>query len=190
MGRKRLFDIDVALDAAMREFWEKGYEGASLSDLTAAMGIEKPSLYRFFGNKDDLFRRVVDRYEERHLRFIAQALAAPKVLEVVSRFLEGLIETVTQAEMPQGALDLNAGIVCAPGCEKILAEWRARHERALIARFAEARRAGDLRDSLSPTAAVQFLLSISAGIAIRAKFGGTGADLRQIAQIACVPFQE
>ncbi|ALR20166.1 helix-turn-helix domain-containing protein [Sphingobium baderi] len=66
--------MDAALDAAMREFWEKGYEGTSLSDLTAAMGIERPSLYRFFGNKDDLFRRVVERYDECHLRFVAMHL--------------------------------------------------------------------------------------------------------------------
>ncbi|EQB10787.1 MULTISPECIES: TetR/AcrR family transcriptional regulator [Sphingobium] len=181
--------MDAALDAAMREFWEKGYEGTSLSDLTAAMGIERPSLYRFFGNKDDLFRRVVERYDECHLRFVAHALAAPTVCEVVRRFLEGLIETVTQSEMPRGALDLNAGIACAPGCEKILAGWRERHEQALTTRFAEARRTGDLKGSLLPEAAAGYLLSVSAGIAIRAKGGETRAVLQQIAHIACIPFR-
>ena len=64
-GRPRVFDADAALDAALAVFWRHGYEGASLTDLTAAMGINRPSLYAAFGNKESLFRRVMDRYAER-----------------------------------------------------------------------------------------------------------------------------
>src|SRR5437870_1873268 len=63
MGRPRAFDIDKALDCALLIFWRKGYEGASLSDLTEAMGINRPSLYAAFGNKENLFRESLDRYE-------------------------------------------------------------------------------------------------------------------------------
>src|SRR3989475_12125719 len=64
-GRPKAFDPDRALDAALRVFWEKGYEGTSLADLTAAMGINKPSLYATFGDKAALFRKVVDHYMRR-----------------------------------------------------------------------------------------------------------------------------
>ncbi len=64
MGRPRVFDVDEALDRALRVFWRKGYEGASLSDLTKAMRINRPSLYAAFGNKEALFRRALDRYAE------------------------------------------------------------------------------------------------------------------------------
>jgi AcrR family transcriptional regulator len=63
-GRPRSFDTGNALDRAVDVFWRKGYEGASLSDLTRAMGINRPSLYAAFGDKEQLFRKVLDRYDE------------------------------------------------------------------------------------------------------------------------------
>ena len=64
IGRPRAFDVDEALDRALEVFWRKGYEGASLPDLTEAMGINRPSLYAAFGNKEALFRKAIDRYAE------------------------------------------------------------------------------------------------------------------------------
>ena len=62
LGRPREFDTDTALDLALHVFWRKGYEGASMTDLTEAMGITTPSLSAAFGNKEDLFRKALDRY--------------------------------------------------------------------------------------------------------------------------------
>jgi len=76
-GRPRKFDADQALDAALTVFWRKGYEGASLQDLTAAMGISRPSLYAAFGNKESLFRRVLDRYAEGPAAHVGAALTQP-----------------------------------------------------------------------------------------------------------------
>ena len=64
MGRPRGFDVDKALERALNVFWRKGYEGATLPDLTPAMGINRPSLYAAFGNKETLFRKAIDRYSE------------------------------------------------------------------------------------------------------------------------------
>ena len=65
-GRPRSFDRDQALDAAVLVFWDKGYDGSSVEDLTHAMGINRPSLYASFGNKRDLFMQAIDRYAATH----------------------------------------------------------------------------------------------------------------------------
>src|ERR1700723_557173 len=89
VGRPRRFDANKALDAAMRVFWEKGYEGASLADLTRAMRIERPSLYAAFGNKEQLFRKVLDRYMNGPLAYFGNALAAAKARDVIEQIFLG-----------------------------------------------------------------------------------------------------
>src|SRR6202048_5382393 len=89
-GRPRAFDPDAALERAMHVFWAKGYEGASLSDLTRAMRINRPSLYAAFGNKEQLFRKVLDRYMQGPLAFFGKALAAPKARNVVEQVFLGV----------------------------------------------------------------------------------------------------
>ncbi|HLZ08002.1 MAG TPA: helix-turn-helix domain-containing protein, partial [Chloroflexota bacterium] len=64
-GRPRTFDRDAALDAAVRLFWRYGYEGTSIADLTAAMGVAPPTIYANFGAKEDLYRAALARYFER-----------------------------------------------------------------------------------------------------------------------------
>ena len=81
MGRPRAFDKDEALDRAMTVFWTKGYEGASLSELTKAMGINAPSLYAAFGNKEGLLRAALDRYGQLRAAFMTHALEAPTARE-------------------------------------------------------------------------------------------------------------
>ena len=77
IGRPRAFDIDKALDRALKVFWRKGFEGASLHDLTRAMGINRPSLYAAFGNKEALFRRALDRYDSGPAGYVHEALEEP-----------------------------------------------------------------------------------------------------------------
>ncbi len=78
-GRKRTFDEEQALEAAMRVFWQKGYVGTSLSDLTAALGINKPSLYAAFGNKEQLFASALARYGSRYGLPHAEHLLEPSL---------------------------------------------------------------------------------------------------------------
>src|SRR5678815_522991 len=87
MGRPRAFDIDQALDQALRVFWEKGYDGASVADLTEAIGINPPSLYAAFGNKEALFKKALDRYEAKRDQIMEEAFAAPTAREAVKRDL-------------------------------------------------------------------------------------------------------
>ena len=92
MGRPRGFDEDAALEAAMRVFWEKSYEGASIADLTEAMGINRSSMYAAFGDKESIFHRVMERYREGPMTYIRQALAEPSLREVVAALLRGTAE--------------------------------------------------------------------------------------------------
>src|SRR5579863_5602053 len=87
MGRPREFSEATALDAAMRVFWEKGYEGASLDDLTQAMGINRSSLYASFGDKEELFNRVIARYAQGPIAFIHEALQQTTARAVIENLL-------------------------------------------------------------------------------------------------------
>src|SRR5690348_2788038 len=76
-GRTRQFDVDEALDRALEVFWARGYEGATLPELTRAMGINRPSLYATFGNKEQLFRKAVRRYQTGPMSFLTEPLRKP-----------------------------------------------------------------------------------------------------------------
>src|SRR6516225_4107407 len=90
-GRPRGFDEDAALEAAMRVFWEKSYEGATMADLTEAMGINRSSMYAAFGDKEALFRLVIARYREGPLTYIRKAVELPTLQSVVEALLYGTV---------------------------------------------------------------------------------------------------
>src|ERR1700742_3435594 len=105
-GRPRSFCTEKALDSAMQVFWRKGYEGASMVDLTEAIGINAPSLYAAFGSKEGLFRAVLERYDARRAGFMDRVLSAPDAVGVARNYLEGIAEF---------AADTNGGMN-PPGC--------------------------------------------------------------------------
>jgi len=85
-GRTRQFDVDEALDRALEVFWARGYEGATLPELTRAMGINRPSLYAAFGNKEQLFRKALERYQTGPMSFLAEALRQPLHFHCTERY--------------------------------------------------------------------------------------------------------
>src|ERR1700738_1733525 len=119
IGRPRGFDIDRALDLAMQVFWEKGYEGTSLPDLTSAMGINRPSLYAAFGNKEALFRKVLDRYIEGPAGYVRQALGEQTARAVVERLLSGAIDLLTDPRNPGGCLLVQGALACGEAAESV-----------------------------------------------------------------------
>src|SRR5258705_13627764 len=102
LGRPRTFDTDKALDKALKVFWRKGYEGASLPELTRAMGINRPSLYAAFGNKEALFRKAVERYAQGPSGYTGAALELPTARAVVEELLRGGARTMTDPKCPRG----------------------------------------------------------------------------------------
>ncbi|MGC3988741.1 MAG: TetR/AcrR family transcriptional regulator [Chthoniobacteraceae bacterium] len=109
-GRPRAFDPEQALDRAMRVFWSKGYVGASLSDLTEAMGINRPSLYAAFGNKESLFRLALEHYGKGPASFLQQALDQPTARKVAETILFLNVEMLTDPSTPGGCLSVRGAL--------------------------------------------------------------------------------
>src|SRR4051812_14757728 len=103
-GRPRKFDVEKALDAALLLFWRHGYEGTSLAALTQAMGINMPSLYAAFGNKESLFRKAVDRYIQMPASYLPNALTEPTARRAVEKMFEGAVGMVMNPRLPDGCL--------------------------------------------------------------------------------------
>jgi len=184
-GRPRQFCTEAALAAALEVFWRKGFEGASLSDLTEAMGITRPSLYAAFGNKEDLFRKALDLYEREKLAFMRDALEAPTAKGVAETILRRSLEMQTRAEGPKGCLNVISTVVAGADAacvrEELLAR-RATSEAALIERFETAAAAGDLPADLDPKALVRYLMAVVQGLGVHARAGAPSEDMRQIVE--------
>ncbi len=147
IGRPREFDRDRALDAAMRVFWRYGYEGASLTELTAAMGINRPSLYAAFGDKAALFREAVARYGAGPGRYVRRALGQPTARLVAETLLRGAVANATDPTHPGGCLWVHGALATGPENAPIRAEiaaLRARGIAQIRARFDRALAEGDL----------------------------------------------
>lgn len=173
-GRPREFDPDEALSAALQVFWRRGYEGASLTELTEAMGITRPSLYACFGNKEALFRKALDLYEREKLCYVGAALEAPTARGVAERLLRGALDIQSNPEEPSGCLGVISTVTCGPEAESIRNEViarRASSQAALVKRFAQAQESGDLPATIDPEALACYLNTVIQGMAVQAGAG-------------------
>lgn len=187
VGRPRAFDMDEALDAAMEVFWRKGYEGASMVDLTTAMGISSPSLYAAFGSKEGLFHAVLDHYDKDREGFLSDVLAQPTAREAAARFLYGVADRATDPDGPPGCLLVQSGLSCsdeASDIPKELAQHRAATELTLRERFECAKSDNDLPKDANPAALARYLVTVANGICVQASSGVTRKSLHQIAEMA------
>ena len=186
-GRPRGFCIDTALDRAMTVFWQKGYEGASLSDLTQAMDINPPSLYAAFGNKEGLFRAVLERYDARRKDLMDSVIAAPDAKTAAQLFLEGVAEfsADTNGRNPPGCLLVQSGLSCSDqDIPDVLAQHRAEKEKTLRERFERDRKAGNLPKSANPAVLASYLVAMANGMCVQASAGATTKDLMAVVKLA------
>jgi AcrR family transcriptional regulator len=187
MGRRREFDVEKALDAALCVFWRKGYEGASYADLTEAAGVERPALYSAFGNKEELFRKALVRYYERYLDYVPVALKLPTSCEVVAHLLYSAVDLNTRFAEHPGCLGINGVLAGSDEAEPVrqaLIEARAAPEEQLRERLEQARAEGDLPETAKPDALAAFVLAVIHGIAVQAKAGFSRDKLRAVAEQA------
>jgi AcrR family transcriptional regulator len=182
-GRPREFCVDEALSAALRVFWTRGYEGASLTELTEAMGITRPSLYAAFGNKESLFRKALDLYEREKLAYVIEALAEPTARMVAETLLNGSAEMFSNPSEPRGCLGVISSVACGAEAESIREEVlrrRASSQAAMLRRFEAAEAAGELPPGMTAAAMVQFLGAVTQGMAVQAGAGASREDLKQL----------
>lgn len=187
LGRPRGFDYDYALEQAMRVFWAKGYEGASLTDLTEAMGITRSSMYAAFGSKDELFRRAVERYTEGPASYGIRALSEPTAREVAESILRGAAAASTSSEAPHGCLGVQAALSAGDNgltAQKVLVDWRQDGAARLESRFLRARAEGDLPETEDPRTLAAYIVTVAYGIAVQAATGKSEAELRRVADVA------
>jgi AcrR family transcriptional regulator len=186
-GRPREFDQDEALDRALEVFWRQGYEGTSIGELTAAMGINRPSLYAAFGNKEALFRRALDRYVDEGMAFIRTAIEEPTGRRAVEALLRGYAAWVTNSGTPPGCLTVQGALACGPDTETIRAELTARRlagESLLRARLERARKEGDLAGDANPADLARYINTIAQGVAVQAAGGARRKQLDRVVDLA------
>ncbi len=184
-GRPRAFDPDAALERAMHVFWAKGYEGASLSNLTRAMRINRPSLYAAFGNKEELFRKVLDRYVDGPLAYFGKALTAPNARDVIEQIFFGAARMASDPRLPAGCLMVQGALACGDASvRKETAGRRATSEVALRRRLQRAKREGDLPKNADPAELARYVMTVLQGMAVQGADGASPDQLRRVAQIA------
>lgn len=186
-GRPRAFDEEQALEQAMRVFWEKGYDAASLCDLTSAMGINPPSLYAAFGNKEALFLRVLERYGECQEAALTHALSAPTAREVVERRFASQLDSLCDKSHPLGCFAIQAvarsGDCSSPLGQKLSEFCQSAHE-ALVKRLRRAKAEGDLPPEADPAALARYVTTVAQGLSLQAAAGVKRAELQRVVEIA------
>ena len=186
-GRPRGFDADTTLDRALRVFWRKGYEATSLSDLTAAMGINRPSLYAAYGNKESLFRKALDRYADAATGFVRCALGEPTARGAVERLLCQVAGGSACPDDPRGCLMVSAALSGGEEAETVrreLAARRADTEALVRQRLERARDEGDLPAGTDPADLARYVTTVLHGMAVQAAGGATREELRRVAETA------
>jgi AcrR family transcriptional regulator len=186
-GRIRQFDADDALDRAMEVFWRRGYEGATLDELTTAMGINRPSLYAAFGNKEQLFRKVLERYRSGPVAFVREALGEKTARRVAESLFRGTLRLLCDPENPSGCMIVQGALACRAESEPIRQELAAGRERTVAAireRLERALREGDLPSSCDCSVLARYLTTVMHGLAVQAAGGASAAELQRVAELA------
>jgi AcrR family transcriptional regulator len=186
-GRPRGFDQDEALERAMHVFWRKGFEGASLNDLTAAMGIQPASLYQAFGNKRALFEKALARYLAGPVAFVHDALNEPRAYAVADRILRRTAEFLTEGRSRRGCMTIQAALAGGVEGEPIrrkLISLRVKEQDALRRRFERAKSEGDLPSDADAADLAQFVTAIYQGMTVQAINGASREDLLRLSDTA------
>ncbi|MGW3644871.1 TetR/AcrR family transcriptional regulator [Streptomyces sp. NPDC000878] len=187
IGRPRGFDADEALERAMLLFWEHGYEGASLASLTGAMGISTTSMYAAFGNKEELFRKALERYTEGPSAYLNRALEEPTALGVATAILTGTVRTTTRPAHPHGCLGVQGALTTSDAGQAVrdlLVAWRNNGCACIRERFQRAVDEGDLPPEADPGLLARYVTTLAFGIAVQAASGVCRDDLQELADAA------
>jgi AcrR family transcriptional regulator len=186
-GRPRVFDMDEALEKALKIFWARGYEGASIAELTKTLGVNKPSLYAAFGNKEELFYKALMRYATGPVAFVNDVLKEPTARKVAESFLVKAAEFLTDPQHPKGCMIVQGALSSGENAELVrntLIQFRHSYENQLAERFAKAIVDGDLSSDANPKCLAKYLATLHQGMSVQASSGATKDALLDIAHLA------
>ncbi|HEX2285272.1 MAG TPA: TetR/AcrR family transcriptional regulator [Mycobacterium sp.] len=187
-GRPRTFDRAGALQRAMEVFWEHGYDGTSISDLTAAMGINSPSLYAAFGCKEELFREAIAYYDDTLGATAAEELRErPTAREAIAAVLRHHANVFCDPSTPRGCMIVLAATTCTDRTRSVhqhLAKWRYATEHGFRERIERGIADGDVPAGADAATIAAFYNSVNHGMAIQARDGADRAKLSAIAEAA------
>jgi AcrR family transcriptional regulator len=186
-GRPRQFDAEEALDRALAVFWRRGYEGATLDELTRVMGINRPSLYAAFGDKERLFRRALDRYVGGPAGYVREAMSRPTAREAAEALLAGTVALLTDPANPRGCLVVQGALACGEAADSIrreLAAVRAAGMNLVRKRLQRAHHDGELPQGVDCADLARYLMTVVHGLAVQAAGGATRGQLACVAELA------
>ncbi len=171
----------------MRVFWEKGYEGATLKDLTDAMRINRSSMWVAFGNKEELFKKAFERYVSTYQAFMGAALQKPTVREIIESSLRGTVDFLSTSGNPKGCLSLNAALAVGDEAEPIkrwMLQGRKQGESLAKKRFEQAKRTGELGAKVDAAALARYVGTLLQGLCIQGASGATKAEMTKVVDTA------
>ncbi len=186
IGRPRMFDPEQVLDTAMRLFWAHGYDGVSISDLTAATGVNRRSLYAEYGSKADLFRAAVRRYQAGPGGYVQHALALPTAWDTAYAMVHGAVDGSAGTAGPRGCLLVQSALAAgddATALREELAQLREDGITELTDRFTAAQRVGELPGA-DPRLLARWIVAVCQGLAVQANSGVAGDELHAVADQA------
>ena len=167
----------------MHIFWRKGYVATTLADLTAAMGINRPSFYAAFGNKEALFRRALDRYFAGPSRYLEEALREETARATVEHLLRAIVNMLTNPRTPSTCMWVHGALSC--GDDPLQAEFdaqRAAGHDDLRTRFQRAVAAGDLPKSTDVDVLARLIQTVNFGLTVQASTGATRKQLLRVVE--------
>ena len=187
-GRPRKFDKDLALDIAMKVFMQKGYEATSITDITEALGINRPSVYAAFGNKEALFAQALGRYIQGPIAYLGEVLSEKTSREVVRQLLMKSVDLiVSSAEQPRGCLAVQSSIsseLAAAGIQQHIVNGLHQIELNIKHRFERAIEEGDLPKDTDAWMLTKYVTTLHKGLSIQATNGANAEELRGIVEVA------
>jgi len=186
-GRPRSFDEDQAIDAAMRVFWEKSFEGTTMTDLTDATGLSRSSIHAAFGSKEGLFLKAVERYKSGPITYIPKALAEPTLPRAIEALFRGMVNSLSIPGNPKGCLSIHGALACGTERElvtQVMTKWRRSNENLIEERIQQAQREGELGRNVNAADYARYIATIMMGIGIQAVNGAGRAELTRMADMA------
>jgi AcrR family transcriptional regulator len=190
-GRPLAFDESQVLEKALHVFWARGYEGTSMSDLVDLLGINKPSLYAKFGNKEELFDKAVELYLTKKSVFVSEALNAETASQVIEKFLIGAAKFLTDPSHPSGSMIVQGALSCGENTSAIhqkLIVKRAFLEAQFKERFDTAKTKGELNPNTDTISLAKYLTTLYQGMSVQATSGATQSELVDVVKLALENF--